>query len=332
MRAVTIETFGSAGDLVVRERADLSAGPGEVVVDIRAAALNRRDLRVISGGWPGCEAPLTPGSDGCGVVRSLGPGAGGVAVGDEVVILPSLSWGDDITRHALEFRILGGPDDGTFAEQVRVPAQNVFPKPARLSVEQTAALPLAGLTVWRALFTRGRLRSGQTVLITGAGAGTSTFAVQIAHAAGARVLVTSSSADKLERARALGAEAGFDYRASGFEQEVVAYTRGGADLVIDSAGTWESSLACVRTGGTIVTMGFAGAPRTEIGIPDFYRKQVSLVGTMMGGPVEFRALLAAVDSQSWIPVVDSTRPLDEAPAAFARMLAGEQFGKLVLTA
>ena len=169
------------------------------------------------------------------------------------------------------------------------------------------------------------------MLITGAGAGTSTFAVQIAHAAGARVLVTSSSADKLERARELGAEAGFDYRASGFEHEVVAYTGGGADLVIDSAGTWESSLACVRTGGTIVTMGFAGAPRTEIGIPDFYRKQVSLVGTMMGGPVEFRALLAAVDSQSWIPVVDSARPLDEAPAAFARMLAGEQFGKLVLS-
>ena len=332
MRAVTIESFGATRDLVVRERDPLVAGPGEVVVDIRAAALNRRDVRVITGGWPGCETPLTPGSDGCGVVRSLGPGAGGVAVGDEVVILPSLGWGDDITRHGPEFRILGGPDDGTFAEQVRVPAQNVFPKPARLSVEQTAALPLAGLTVWRALFTRGRLRSGQTVLITGAGAGTSTFAVQLAHAAGARVLVTSSSADKLERARELGAEAGFDYRASGFEHEVVAYTGGGADLVIDSAGTWESSLACVRTGGTIVTMGFAGPPRTEIGIPDFYRKQVSLIGTMMGGPVEFRELLAAVDSQSWIPIVDSARPLDEAPAAFDRMLAGEQFGKLVLTA
>ena len=287
---------------------------------------------MISGGWPGCEAPLTPGSDGCGVVHSLGPGARGVAVGDQVVIFPSLGWGDDITRHGPSFNILGGPTDGTFAEQVRVPAENVFPKPARLSIEETAALPLAGLTMWRALFTRGRLRSGQTVLITGAGAGTSTIAIQLAHAAGARVLVTSSSAEKLAHARELGAEAGFDYRADGFEGEIVAATGGGVDLVIDSAGTWESSLACVRVGGTIVTMGFAGQPRTEIGIPDFYRKQVSLIGTMMGGPVEFRELLAAVDSQTWTPIVDSARPLDEAPAAFARMLAGEQFGKLVLTA
>ena len=151
MRAVTIETFGSTGDLVVRERSDVVAGPGEVVVEIRAAALNRRDVRVISGGWPGCEAPLVPGSDGCGVVRSLGAGARGVAIGDEVVICPSLGWGDDIAQHGPEFRILGGPDDGTFAEQVRVPAQNVFPKPRRLTVEQTAALPLAGLTMWRAL-------------------------------------------------------------------------------------------------------------------------------------------------------------------------------------
>ena len=332
MRAVTVETFGSPTDLVVRELADLVAGPGEVVVKIRAAALNRRDVRVISGGWPGCETPLTPGSDGCGVVHSLGPGARGVAVGDEVVICPSLSWGDDVAQHGPDFSILGGPADGTFAEQVRVPAENVFPKPARLSIEETAALPLAGLTMWRALFTRGRLRSGQTVLVTGAGAGTSTFAVLLAHAAGARVLVTSSSAAKLAHARELGAEAGFDYRADGFEAEIVARTGGGVDLVIDSAGTWESSLACVRVGGTIVTMGFAGPPRTEIGIPDFYRKQVSLIGTMMGGPVEFRELLAAVDSQAWTPIIDSARPLEEAPAAFARMLAGEQFGKLVLTA
>ena len=329
--ALVIETFGSTDDLVLRERAALEPGPGEVVVDVRAAALNRRDVRVIAGSWPGCEPDLVPGSDCCGVVRSLGAGVGRVAVGDEVVVLPSLRWGDDVAQHGPAVQILGGPSDGTFAEQVRVPAENAFPKPRRLSLEQAAALPLAGVTVWRALFNRGRLRSGQTVLVTGAGAGTSTLAVSLAHAAGARVLVTSSSPEKIARSLELGAEAGFDYRADGFERAIVERTGGGVDLVLDSSGTWESSLACVRTGGTIVTMGFAGSPRTEIGIPDLYRKQVSLVGTMMGGPVEFRELLAAVESQSWHPVIDSSRPLAEAPAAFARMLAGEQFGKLVLS-
>jgi zinc-binding alcohol dehydrogenase/oxidoreductase len=330
-QALVVREFGGPEALGVENRDELVPGPGEVVVDLRASALNRRDLRVIAGGWPGVTAPLVPGSDGAGVVRSLGAGVGGVAAGDEVVVLPAIDWGDDPRVLGPSFRILGGPGDGTFAEQVRVPAANVFPRPARLPFEYAAALPLAGLTAWRALFARGRLASGETVLVLGAGAGTSTFAVQFARAAGARVFVTSGSSGKLARALELGAEAGFDYRASGWEQEVVERSGGGVDLVIDSAGTWQASVSCVRAGGRVVVFGSTAGPSAELDVRGFYFKQIDLIGTMMGSPVDFRALLRACERQSWTPIVDSTRPLAETGDALRRMNGAEQFGKLVLT-
>jgi NADPH:quinone reductase-like Zn-dependent oxidoreductase len=328
---LVVREFGGPEALVVADVPELVPAPGEVVVDLRAAALNRRDLRVVAGGWPGVSAPLVPGSDGAGIVRALGSGVGGISEGDEVVIQPGIDWGDDPRVLGPGFKILGGPDDGTFAEQVRVPAVNVFARPARLDWQQAAALPLAGLTAWRALFTRGRLTSGQTVLILGAGAGTSTLAVQFARAAGARVLVTSSSAEKIARSVELGAEAGFDYGAEGWEQEVVEHSGGGVDLVVDSAGTWQSSVACVRAGGRVVVFGSTVSPTTELDVRAYYFRQIDLVGTMMGSPLDFRAMLRACGTQTWTPVVDSARPLAQAGDALRRMAAGEHFGKLVLT-
>jgi zinc-binding alcohol dehydrogenase/oxidoreductase len=329
-QAVVVREFGGPEKLAVEERPELVPGPGEVVIDLRAAALNRRDLRVVEGGWPGLDAPFVPGSDGAGVVRALGGGVGGFAAGDEVLVNPALRWGDDARILGPGFNILGGPSDGTFAEQVRVPAVNVFAKPVRLSMEQAAALPLAGLTAWRALFTRGGLHSGQSVLVHGAGAGTSTFAVQFARAAGARVFVTSSSADKIARSLELGAEAGFDYRADGWEQALVDRSGGGVDLVIDSAGTWAASAKCVRAGGRVVVFGSTASATAEMDVRGFYFKQIDVVGTMMGSPVDFRALMRACETQSWTPVVDSTRPLAGVGDAFRREDASEQFGKLVV--
>jgi zinc-binding alcohol dehydrogenase/oxidoreductase len=329
-QAVVVREFGGPEKLAVEERPELLPGPGEIVIDLRAAALNRRDLRVVAGGWPGVDAPVVPGSDGAGVVRALGAGVGGFAEGDEVLVYPALAWGDDPRVLGPGFNILGGPSDGTFAEQVRVPAANVFAKPARLSLEQAAALPLAGMTAWRALFTRGGLHSGQSVLVHGAGAGTSTFAVQFARAAGARVFVTSSSAGKIARSLELGAEAGFDYGTDGWEQALVDRSGGGVDLVLDSAGTWASSAKCVRAGGRVVVFGSTASPTAEMDVRGFYFKQIDVVGTMMGSPVDFRALMRACETQSWTPVVDSTRPLAELGDAFCREHASEQFGKLVV--
>lgn len=330
-QALVVREFGGPEAAALEDRPELVPGPGEVVIDLRAAALNRRDLRVIAGAWPGVSAPVVPGSDGAGMVRAVGAGVGGVAPGDDVLVLPAIAWGDDPRVLGPGFNILGGPSDGTFAEQVLVPAANVFPKPARLPFEHAAALPLAGLTAWRALFARGRLTSGQTVLVLGAGAGTSTFAVQFARAAGARVFVTSSSAGKIARAVEIGAEAGFNYGDDGWAQEVAERSGGGVDLVLDSAGTWAASAACLRPGGRVVVFGATVSPTAELDVRGFYSRQIDVVGTMMGSPVDFRALLRACETQTWTPIVDSARPLAEAGDALRRMTGGEQFGKLVLT-
>ena len=329
MRAVVARTLAGPESLLVEERGDLVAGPGEAVVDVRVAALNRRDLATTAGKWPGIEAPLVPGSDCAGVVRAVGAGVSGLAPGDEVVVLPSLDWGDNPAAPGPGFRVLGGPEDGTFAEQVRVPAANVFPRPASLSWHEAAALPLAGVTVWRALHTRARVKAGESVLVLGAGAGTTTLAVSIARAAGAQVWVTSSSPAKIERACELGASGGVDYRADGWVEEIRERT-GGVEVVLDSVGGWEQSIGCVRVGGRVVAFGQTAFQRAEVTVGALYRAQISLLGTMMGSPVEFRELLRHAATADWRPVIDSAFPLDAAGEACARMAGPDHFGKVVL--
>jgi NADPH:quinone reductase-like Zn-dependent oxidoreductase len=267
------------------------------------------------------------------VVRSLGAGVAGVAEGDEVVILPSLGWGGGEEAPAPGFRILGGPDDGTYAELIRVPAENVYPKPAALSWEEAAALPLAGLTAWRALVSRALLRPGETVLVLGLGGGVATVALHIARHAGCRVLVTSSSDDKIARARELGAEAGVDYTDGDWVAGVRELTGGrGVDVVVDSVGsTWNDSVGCLRPGGRLVVFGGTGGGKVEMMVRPVTLGQVAILGTTMGSPRDFAGLLRAVEVQGWAPVIDSVRPIAEAAAAHAREEAGEHFGKLVLT-
>jgi zinc-binding alcohol dehydrogenase/oxidoreductase len=299
---------------------DPEPGPGEVLVELRAAALNRRDLLVCKGTYP-FPLPLVPGSDGAGVRRDTG---------EEVVIYPALAWGDREEVAGPDFQILGGPRDGTYAELVAVPEANVFPKPARLSWEEAAALPLAGLTAYRALHSRGGLRAGETVLVLGAGSGVSTFAVQLAAQAGARVLVTSSSDDKIERARALGAEGGVNYASEDWVTSVKQL--GGADLVIDSIGsTWPQSLDCLRPGGRVVVFGATGGTEVTLPVRPLYVGQWSLLGTTMGSSADFAGLLGALETGSWRPVIDSVLPLAEAATALQRMESGTHFGKLVLS-
>ena len=317
MQAVRVH---EGGELRHEAVPDPVAGPGEVVVELRTAALNRRDLLVCGGTYP-YPLPLTPGSDGAGVRRDTG---------EEVVIYPSLAWGDREAAPGPDFQILGGPRDGTFAELVSVPEANVFAKPARLSWEEAAALPLAGLTAYRALFSRGGLRAGETVLVLGAGSGVSTFAVRLAVQAGARVLVTSSSDEKIERSRALGAEAGVNYATSDWVAAVKEL--GGADLVVDSIGsTWPQSLDCLRPGGRVVVFGATGGTEATLPVRPFYFGQWSLLGTTMGSPLDFAGLLAALESGSWRPVIDSVVPLAEAATAVRAMASANHFGKMVLS-
>lgn len=322
MRAIRVHEGGA---LVYEEVPDPQAGPGEVVVELKAAAVNRRDLLVR---WPPGPAyqfplPLVPGSDGAGVRRDTG---------EEVVIYPGLSWGEREDAAGAGWRILGGPDDGTYAELVKVPAENVFPKPARLSWEEAAAFPLAALTAYRALYPIGRLQAGETVLVLGAGSGVSTFAVALAAQGGARVLVTSSSPEKIERARELGAEGGVLYTEGHWPEAVRELSGGGVDVVLDSVGTtWGDSLRALRKGGRLVVFGGTGGPQVELDVRFVYLNWLSILGTTMGSARDFAAMLRMVEAGSWRPVIDSVRPLAEAEAAHERMKAGQHFGKLVLS-
>jgi len=321
VQAVRVHEPGPPPALRHETAPDPSAGPGEVVVELRAAAVNRRDTLVRKGVYE-FSLPLIPGSDGAGVVRGTG---------EEVVILPGLRWGEREDAPGEGFGILGGPEDGTYAELVKVPAENVFPKPARLSWTDAAAFPLASLTAYRALFTRGRVEAGDTVLVLGAGSGVTTFAVLLAKQAGARVFVTSSSAEKIDRARELGAEGGVDYQNEDWPDAVRELAGGGVDVVLDSVGsTWPDSLRCLRPGGRVVAFGATGAETVELPVRPFYLTHLSLLGSTLGSPREFELVLRAVNEGRWAPVVDSVRPLSEAAAAHERMEAGDHFGKLVL--
>ncbi len=198
MKAIRLHELGGPEKLGYEDVPGPEPGPGETVVRLHAAALNRRDLFVTYGQYPGIDLPATPGSDGSGEVVARGDGATGPGEGTEVVINPALYWGDDPRKPGKEYRILGVPDDGTFAQLVKVPAENVFPKPSHLPHEEAAALPLGALTAYRALVTRGELKAGETVLVPGVGSGVATFLVQMAAILGARVFVTSGSDEKIE--------------------------------------------------------------------------------------------------------------------------------------
>ncbi len=319
MQAVRVHEDGA---LAYETTPDPRPGPGELLVELRCAALNRRDTLVRRGIYP-FPLPLIPGSDGAGVRRDTG---------EEVVILPSLDWGEDETVHGPGFQILGGPRDGTQAELIAVPEENVFPKPTRLSWPEAAAFPLAGLTAYRALFTRGKLVAGETVLVLGAGSGVSTFAVQLAAQAGARVLVTSSSPEKIDRARELGAEHGILYSDGDWAGAARELTGGrGVDLALDSVGsTWSDSARALRPGGRLVVFGATGGTEASLQVRPLYLQQLSLLGTTMGSPRDFRGLLALLHSGATGPAVDSIRPLAEVSAAYERLESGQHFGKLVL--
>jgi len=316
MKAVVLREFGGPEVLEYTDAPDPASRPGWVVVELRAAAMNWHDVIARRGNVAGMELPRIIGSDGAGVRRDTG---------ESVFILPSLFWGGEERHPGPEFEILGDFTDGTYAELVAVPEENVFPVPKGWDWPEAAALPLAGVTAFRALFSRGALQSGETVVILGAGSGVSTIAVALASMAGARVLVTSSSQVKIDRAVELGASGGVLYTEDGWTEQLEK-----ADLVVDSVGaTWPDSLSALKPGGRVVAFGATGGDKATINVRPFYFGQFSLLGTTMGSPRDFAGLLSMLDS-GWHPAVDAVLPLADPAAAHARMERRDHFGKLVL--
>ncbi len=332
MKAIRLHQPGGPEQLRYDEVPAPQPGVGEVLVQLKAAALNHRDIWIRLGMQMADRLPLTPGSDGAGLVAEIGPGTSHPKVGDAVVINPSLNWGDREDRPSPGFKILGGPDPGTYAERIVIPAENVFAKPSPLSFEEAAAMPLASLTAWRAVVTRGAVRPGDRVVVLGIGGGVATFALQIARLAGASVIATSSSEAKLDRARELGADFAINYTSEDWEKIVIERTGGGADVIIDSVGqqTWGKALRALRPGGRLVSFGATTGRTTEVDIRSVFWNQISILGTTMGSPREFAAMLQLYEAGRLKPVVDSVFPLRDAPAAHRRMDEGQQFGKIVL--
>lgn len=332
MKALRLHETGGPEKLVIEDIPVPEPAGGEVRVKLRTAALNRRDYWITLGMYPRIQFPAVAGSDGAGTVDAVGDGVDGALVGDEVIIYPAREWGDDPRCGGDDFRVLGMPDQGTFAEYICVPADSLAPKPAHLSWEEAAAVPLAGMTAWRATVTHGEVAAGQNVLVTGIGGGCATFALAWAKGHGAKVYVTSGSQEKLDRAVGLGAAGGYNYREDGWHKQVLKDT-GGVDLVVDSGGGngLNAVLDTLGRGGRYVFFGATqGDADTGLQMAKLFFKQVRIQGTTMGRPEEFRAMIDFINQHGIKPLVDTVYPFAEAVSAHQRMGEGDQMGKLVL--
>jgi len=330
MRAVFFK--GKDQPLVIQQIKKFKPVKDQVLIRLNHAALNHRDLWT----WraqnlPGSDGIIL-GSDGCGVIEDVGEDADTLLIGSEVIINPSLDWGNNPIVQGNAFRILGFPDHGTFSDYIVISKKYAFEKPEHLNFAESSAVPLSGLTAYRALFSKARLRAKEKVLITGIGGGAALWILQFAVAYQARVYVTSGSDEKLNRAKALGAADGFNYKDPEWHQKALKESGGGFDIIIDSAGGNEFSklIELALPGGRIVNFGRTAGDITNIATRLLYWKQISIHGTTMGTRDEFLSMLDFLESRNLKPVIDKIFPLENIQEAMQRMEQGDQFGKIVL--
>ncbi|KAA0993813.1 quinone oxidoreductase family protein [Dyadobacter aurulentus] len=305
----------------------------QVLIKLAYSALNHRDVWIQKGKYAGPKSGLILGSDGLGTVTKVGERVEGNWLGKKVIINPSHDWGDDPAAFGNDFKILGNPEPGTFSEYIAVDEKYVHLKPAHLTDEEAAALPLAGITTYRALFTRAAVKRGEKVLVTGIGAGTALLALQYAIAAGAQVYVTSSSSEKIDRAKALGAVAGYNYKEEDWFHTAKNET-GGFDVIVDSASGkgFGSLIEAARPGGRIVFFGGTDGVIGNIVPNKIFWRNLSILGTTMGTLQDFKDMLEYTEKHHIKPILDKVYPhLAHAQDAVDYMHEGKQFGKIVLT-
>lgn len=342
MKAVVFYEHGSLENVQFTTVPEPEIGPDEVLLAVKAAALNRLDLWVLEG-WPGLnlKLPHIMGSDGAGVVAQVGSRVTDFAVGDRVAVNPTLgSDTDTFGRRGQDnlsdnFAILGEHVDGFFAEYTAVPARNLLKMPDDANFEDAAASSLVYVTAWHSLITRGGLRPGETVLIVGAGGGVNTAAIQIAKLAGAgRIYVVGSSTDKLAKAEALGADVLINRNEEDWGKAIFKATnRRGVDIVVDNVGaaTFATSLRALKRGGRLLTVGNTSGPKFEIDNRLIFGKHLSIIGSTMGTSADYETVMGLIFNGRLRPVIDSIYPLSEGVAALRRLAEGDVVGKLVLT-
>lgn len=327
MKALVLK---DAGQIELREVPKPEVTAGKALVRIKAAGLNRRDDWIREGKYPNIKFGVTMGSDGAGIVESVGDENDQPWVGQEVVINPNIDWGPDLEVQSPRYTILGMPVDGTFAEYVCVPVDRLHHKPFHLDFLQAASLPLGGLTAFRALFRRGELRAGQNVLISGFGGGVAQFAFLFAQAAGANVYVTSGSDEKLDKALKLGAKGAYNYKKQATFTDLWK-TKGGFDLVIDSAGGDQINnfIKVLKPRGKIVFYGATNGLPSKLDLYRMFWNQLSLLGSTMGSDHEFSEMLKFVSKHQIRPLVDSIRPFSRIAESFPDITRPNKVGKIV---
>lgn len=341
MKAVRIHEHGGVEKLRYEEAPEPTlAGPNDAIVKLKAASLNHIDIW-IRRGLTGIEIALPHilGGDGAGVIAEVGDRVRNIKTGDAVCLYPPSGCGrcefciTDREYMCVQLRVLGERENGTYAEYARVPARNCFPIPPDLSFEQAAAFPLVYITVWRMLVTNAQLKPGEHVLILGIGGGVATAALQLAAHIGAHIIVTSSSDEKLEKAKTLGSEHGINYKNADFAKEVRRLTgKRGVDVVVDCVGGdgWIKSLASLAKGGRLVTCGATAGANPPTDIQRIFWNNLKIFGSTLGDRAEFREVLNFMEASRTKPVVDQVFPLRDAAAAQKRLEEGKQFGKILL--
>ncbi|SFT56460.1 NADPH:quinone reductase [Algoriphagus locisalis] len=330
MKAITLNS-AQQSKLLLTDVQTRSLLPGEVRVLIKAAALNHRDEWCRQGLYPNIKDGVILGSDGAGIVSEIGEGVDYELLQKEVIINPALNWGDNQKVQGSSFEILGMPRNGTLAESVIVPADRLYSKPAHLTWEEAAALPLAGLTAYRAVTYQGNIQPGENLLVTGFGGGVAQFAVQFGLALGANVSTSSSSPEKLEKAKALGVSTTFNYLDHNWISKANEDTNG-FDLIIDGAvgDTLNHLIQVAKPGGKIVFYGATLGNPTKLEARKIFWNQLKIMGTTMGSDLDFKNMLSFVSEKKLQPVIDQVFRFDQAEEAFDRMRDGKQMGKIVL--
>lgn len=340
MKAVLFKEHGGPEKLVYEEFSRPNAGAGEVVVRVKACALNHLDIWIRQGN-PAYPMPLPhiSGSDIAGVVDAIGAGVEGVKAGDRIFVSPGVScWNCDQCLAGRDnmckaYGLVGAMMHGGYAEYVKVPARNVLPIPGQLSFEQAAAFPLVSVTAWHMLYPLADLKQGESVLIMGAGSGVGMIAVQMAKWSGARVITTVGSDDKIEKAKALGADEVINHSHEKVAARVRELTHNhGVDVVIEHIGpdVWDVCMESLGKGGRLVTCGATTGAEVKLNLRYVFSRQLTIKGSYMGTRAELVKAAELVGQGKLKPVIDRTYPLSEARAAQELLLSRKFFGKIVL--
>jgi zinc-binding alcohol dehydrogenase/oxidoreductase len=334
MKALYLAAAEGVDTVAVQDVETPTPKAGEVRVAIKAASLNHRELWIPRGQYPGMQTPATLGCDGAGVVDMVGEGVMSAKIGDEVVIYPGLNWGLSRRTPSKEFGLLGMPGPGTVAEYICVPADSLAPKPAFMSWEEAAAVPLTGLTAWRVLMYKGELQAGENLLIIGVGGGVATFGLAFAVAKGANVYVTGENEKVIEEGINMGAKAGLNFNDPEWRKKIMPMTGGeGVDVVMDGAPSpsFANYVRSIRPGARIVIYGSTAGNEFKVNATDIFLRSATVLGSQVGDPQDFKDMLAFIGQHKIKPVIERKFPLAEAKEALLYLQDKHQFGKVVVT-